>query len=128
VISVAPPSALGSGAVSSPGNVENLPDLAALLEPLLIVRRALREQFGILHRRLLALVRDDEVCRRPMTVPVVGPRGATVDVPGVVRTDVIQISTKRQNITLREPARRTAQPWRCPGTTRLRNRGPFQHC
>src|SRR6186713_704638 len=33
--------------------VENLPDLAALVEPLLIVRRTLREQFCILHRRLL---------------------------------------------------------------------------
>ncbi len=42
--------------------VENLPDLAVLVEPLLIVRRALREQFVVLHRRLLALVRDDEVC------------------------------------------------------------------
>jgi hypothetical protein len=36
--------------------------LAALIEPLLIVRRTLREQFCILHRRLLAIVRDDEVC------------------------------------------------------------------
>jgi transposase len=36
--------------------VENLPDLAALVEPLLIVRQALREQFSILHRRLLAVV------------------------------------------------------------------------
>ena len=43
-----------------------------LVEPLLIVRRVLREQFGILHRRLLAIVRDDEVCRRLMTVPGVG--------------------------------------------------------
>ena len=43
--------------------VENLPDLAALVEPLLIVRRVLREQIVILHRRLLAIVRDDEVCR-----------------------------------------------------------------
>jgi transposase len=33
------------------------------------VRRVLREQFSILHRRLLAIVRDDEVCRRLMTVP-----------------------------------------------------------
>jgi hypothetical protein len=24
-----------------------------------------REQLGILHRRLLAIVRDDDVCRRP---------------------------------------------------------------
>jgi transposase len=52
--------------------VENLPDLAALVEPLLVVRRTLREQFCILHRHLLAIVRDDEVCRRLMTTPGVG--------------------------------------------------------
>ena len=52
--------------------VENLPDLAVLVEPLLIVRRVLREQFVIQHRRLLAIVRDDDVCRRLMTVPGVG--------------------------------------------------------
>ena len=67
--------------------VENLPDLAGLVEPLLVVRRVLREQFVIQHRRLLAIVRDDEVCRRLMTVPGVGPvvaltYRATVDVPG----------------------------------------------
>ena len=50
------------------------------------VRRVLREQLGILQRRLLAIVRDDEVCRRLMTVPGVGPvvsltYRATVDVP-----------------------------------------------
>ena len=66
--------------------VENLPDFAELVEPLLIVRRALREQIVILHRRLLAIVRDDEVCRRLMTTPGVGPvvaltYRATVDVP-----------------------------------------------
>ena len=66
--------------------VENLPDLAVLVEPLLIVRRALREQFCVLHRRLLAIVRDDDVCRRLMTTPGVGPvvaltYRATVDVP-----------------------------------------------
>ena len=43
--------------------VETFTDLAALVEPLLIVRRALREQIVILHRRLLAIVRDDEMCR-----------------------------------------------------------------
>src|SRR5262247_3177669 len=53
--------------------VENLPDLAVLVEPLLIVRRVLREQIVILHRRLLAIVREDEVCRRLMTTPGVGP-------------------------------------------------------
>jgi transposase len=70
--------------------VENLPDLAALVEPLLVVRRVLREQLGILHRRLLAIVRDDDVCRRLMTVPGVGPVvaltfRATVDVPARFR-------------------------------------------
>ena len=70
--------------------VENLPDLAVLVEPMLIVRRVLREQIGILHRRLLAIVRDDEVCRRLMTIPGVGPvvaltYRATVDVPARFR-------------------------------------------
>ena len=70
--------------------VENFPDLAVLVEPLLVVRRVLREQLGILHRRLLAVVRDDEVCRRLMTVPGVGPvvaltYRATVDVPARFR-------------------------------------------
>ena len=52
--------------------VENLPDFAVLVEPLLIVRRVLREQISILHRRLLAIMRDDDVCRRLMTVAGVG--------------------------------------------------------
>jgi len=70
--------------------VENLPDLTVLVEPLLIVRRVLREQIGILHRRLMAIVRDDDVCRRLMTVPGVGPvvaltYRATVDVPARFR-------------------------------------------
>jgi transposase len=70
--------------------VENLPDLAVLVEPLLIVRRVIREQLGILHRRLLAIVRDDDVCRRLMTIPGVGPVVAltyrvTVDVPARFR-------------------------------------------
>jgi len=70
--------------------IENLPDLAMLVEPLLIVRRVVREQLGILHRRLLAVVRDDDVCRRLMTVPGVGPvvaltYRATVDVPARFR-------------------------------------------
>src|SRR5262245_5441087 len=44
----------------------------------------------ILHRRLLAIVRDDEVCRRLMTTPGVGPvvaltYRATVDVPARFR-------------------------------------------
>ena len=70
--------------------VENVADLVVLVEPLLVVRRVVREQIGILHRRLLAIVRDDEVCRRLMTVPGVGPvvaltYRATVDVPARFR-------------------------------------------
>jgi transposase len=70
--------------------VENLPDVAMLVEPVLVVRRVLREQVGILHRRLLAIVRDDDVCRRLMTVPGVGPvvaltYRATVEVPARFR-------------------------------------------
>ena len=52
--------------------VEDVPDLAVLVESLLVVRRVLREQIAVLHRRLLTIVRDDEVCRRLMTIPGVG--------------------------------------------------------
>jgi transposase len=70
--------------------IVNLPDLAKLIGPLLIARQVIREQFAILHRRLLAIVRDDAVCRRLMTVPGVGPvvaltYRATVDVPARFR-------------------------------------------
>ena len=70
--------------------VETFPDLAVLVEPLLVVRRTLREQLGILHRHLLTIARDDEVCRRLMTIPGVGPvvaltYRATVDVPARFR-------------------------------------------
>src|ERR1700745_2034452 len=70
--------------------VANLPHVALLVEPLLVVRRVLREQVGILHRRLLAVVRDDDVCRRLMTIPGVGPVVAltyrvTVDLPARFR-------------------------------------------
>src|SRR5579864_1622350 len=41
--------------------VENLPDLAVLVEPLLVVRRALREQLIIVHGRLVGIVRDEEM-------------------------------------------------------------------
>src|SRR3974390_2693872 len=66
-------------------------DLVLMVEPLLVVRRVLGEQLAILHRHLLALVRDDEVCRRLMTIPGVGPVvaltfRATVDVPARFRT------------------------------------------
>jgi transposase len=70
--------------------VKDLPDIAILVEPLLVVWRVLREQIAVLHRRLLGIVRDDAVCRRLMTVPGVGPVvaltfRATIDVPARFR-------------------------------------------
>ena len=52
--------------------VEGFPRLAAIVGPMLAVRRVMREQFAVLHRMLLGLVRDDPVCRRLMTAPGVG--------------------------------------------------------
>lgn len=52
--------------------------LAELVQPMLTVRRVLIEQYEILHRRLLNMVRQDEICRRLMTAPGVGPVVAAV--------------------------------------------------
>jgi len=62
------------------------PRLAAMVEPLLTVRRVLREQFAAPHKMVLDQVRDDPVCRCLMTAPGVGPVvalsfRATVDQP-----------------------------------------------
>jgi transposase len=70
--------------------VEGIPELADIMEPLLTSRRQLREAFMTLHRRLLAIVRDDVVCRRLMTIPGVGPVvslafSSTIDVPARFR-------------------------------------------
>src|SRR4029079_5473246 len=47
--------------------VEGFADLAVLVEPMLIVRRVLREQVVILHRRLLGIVPDGEGSPRLMS-------------------------------------------------------------
>src|ERR671939_1242256 len=54
---------------------------------MLRAREGLRAEFARLHRRMLAIVRDDTVCRRLMTVPGVGALVAitfrtAVDDPG----------------------------------------------
>jgi transposase len=66
--------------------VEGFPRLAAIVEPLLIVRQTLQAQFAVLHKMLLGVVRQDPACRRLMTAPGVGPVVAltyrtTVDQP-----------------------------------------------
>jgi transposase len=66
--------------------VEGMPELTEIIGPLLAVRQKLRQEFVTLHRKLLAIVRDDRVCRRLMTIPGVGPVvslafSSTIDVP-----------------------------------------------
>jgi transposase len=66
--------------VVSPGNFEasvrelvmGHPPAGAIVAPLLVVRRVLREQFALLHKLVLERVRSDRLCRRLMTVPGVG--------------------------------------------------------
>lgn len=57
--------------------------LVELVQPMLRVREVLIEQYEILHRRLLKMVRKDEICRRLMTAPSVGPVVAAVYRTGV---------------------------------------------
>lgn len=66
--------------------VDGMPDLAEIMASLLGARRTLREQTAKLHRQLLSIVREDDACRRLMTIPGVGPIvslafTATIDIP-----------------------------------------------
>src|SRR3954453_5854238 len=47
--------------------------LPAILEPLLVARAALRDQVAIIDKRVRDTARQDQVCRRLMTMPGVGP-------------------------------------------------------
>src|SRR5436305_88204 len=65
--------------------------LEAGIGAMLRAREGLRAEFARLHRRMLAIVRDDAVCRRLMTVPGVGALVAitfktAVDDPARFRT------------------------------------------
>jgi len=53
--------------------IEDHPALLAVIEPLIVVRRAVREQFVILHKKMLSVARTDTDCRLLMTAPGVGP-------------------------------------------------------
>lgn len=64
--------------------------LERITEAMLAARTALRSEFNALHKTMLAIVRNDAVCRRLMTVPGVGPLAAltfksAVDDPGRIR-------------------------------------------
>src|SRR4051812_8603360 len=70
--------------------IQDMPDLAEIMEPRLDARRRLREHCSALHRKLLELARGDEVCRRLMSIPGVGPVVslafvATIDTPARFR-------------------------------------------
>src|SRR4051812_35006981 len=54
------------------GLVAGQPTLERVIEPMLRARDALRGEYLVLHRAVLAIVREDAVCRRLMSVPGVG--------------------------------------------------------
>ena len=53
------------------------PSVAAIVEPLLAAWRAVRDQIGVLDRRLIAFAKGDATCRLLMTCPGVGVIVAT---------------------------------------------------
>jgi transposase len=62
------------------------PFIAEVVEPVLVARQAMRDQYDRLHAKLLEAARTDPVCRRLMTMPGVGAVIAmtyrvTVDTP-----------------------------------------------
>lgn len=64
--------------------------LERIADAMLAARASLRAEFNKLHKAVLAIVRDDAVCRRLMTVPGVGPLAAltfksALDDPGRIR-------------------------------------------
>ncbi|WP_026186977.1 IS110 family transposase [Ensifer sp. BR816] len=70
--------------------VEADPDLAEIMEPLLAGRRKLREELAKLDKRVVHEAKCDEVCKRLMTVPGVGPvvslaYVSTIDIPSRFR-------------------------------------------
>lgn len=70
--------------------VEHDADLREIMEPLLAGRRKLREGLAKLEKRVLAEAKQDNVCRRLMTVPGVGPIASlayvsTIDIPSRFR-------------------------------------------
>ena len=52
--------------------VAGQPMLERVVEPMLRAREALRAEYQVLHRAVLAIVREDATCRRLMGVPGVG--------------------------------------------------------
>jgi transposase len=72
--------------------VKGVPRLAAMIEPMLIARAALRQQCAVLHKMMLDRVRKDETCRRLMTIPGVGAIAAITFVTTIDDPDRFQRS------------------------------------
>lgn len=72
--------------------IAGMPKFAGIMEPLPAARQKLHETFTALHRELLSIVRDDEVRRRLMTIPGVGP------VVSLAFTSSIDVPTGRANV------------------------------
>jgi transposase len=95
--------------------VAGFPRLAAIVEPLLSVRRVMRQQFAVLLKMLLDMVRGDQVCRRLMTAP--GGVGAVLALTYRATVDQPQRFVHSRavgahvGLTLR---RRGVQMWRRP--------------
>ncbi|TIR47748.1 MAG: IS110 family transposase [Mesorhizobium sp.] len=71
------------------------PFIAAVVEPVLAARPAMREQYDRLHAMLLQVVRHDPVCQRLMTMPGVG---AVVALTYRVAIDVPTRFTKSRTV------------------------------
>jgi transposase len=52
--------------------VADKPRLMAMLRPMLAARAALSQQYAVLHKMVLDIIRSEPTCRRLMTVPGVG--------------------------------------------------------
>jgi transposase len=69
--------------------VEGLPRLAAIVEPMLTIRRIMRQEFTRLHKLLLDIVRRDPVCPRcsPLSERLTRPRRLGRGRPGHSRAN-----------------------------------------
>lgn len=52
--------------------IEGLPRIEAMVRPMLVARSVLRQQCAVLQKMVLDAVRQNETCRRLMTIPGVG--------------------------------------------------------
>ena len=67
------PAAAEKAKIARRGVVAPLTMLEHIAEAMLAARAALRKEYSKLHKAMLALVRRDEICRRLMSAPGVGP-------------------------------------------------------